>query len=53
MIHVRQYIITLRHDSGTIRIQTAASSKEQAVKQVCDAERAPYTAVINVKTIKP
>ena len=46
---MKEYIITLRHDAGQIRILTTASSQEQAVKQVCDYEFAPLSAVISVE----
>jgi len=46
---MQEYIITLRHDSGKISILTTASSQEQAVKQVCEYEFAPLSAVISVE----
>lgn len=49
---MKEYIITLRHDHGRIRIMTTASSQEQAVKQVCDCEFAPRSAVIDVEFIR-
>ncbi len=46
---MKEFKITLRHDSGVISIITTASSQEQAVKQVCDYEFAPLSAVISVE----
>lgn len=46
---MKEFKITLRHDAGVISIITTASSQEQAVKQVCDYEFAPLSAVISVK----
>jgi hypothetical protein len=45
---VREYVVTMRHDKGAIRIKTAASSAEWAVKQVLAAERAPLRAATRV-----
>ena len=44
----RKFTITLRHDRGEIKIATWASTKEQAVAQVLDAECAPESAVVCV-----
>lgn len=43
------YIVTMKHDHGTVRIQTFASSPEVAVEIVCRAETAPPSAVVSVK----
>ena len=45
---MREFTITLRHDDGKVSITTWADSKEQAVKQVLDAECAPENAVIGI-----
>jgi len=47
---MKQYIITLKHDNGKIAIRTAAISKEQAVRQVLNAENAPKCAIVSVRT---
>lgn len=46
MIH--RYIVTMRHDDGTVEIMTTASSPEQARRQVADAEGAPLRAAVDV-----
>lgn len=45
---MRDFKITLRHDDGEISITTWADSKEQAIKQVLDAEGAPESAVVGI-----
>jgi len=45
---IKKYILTLKHDEGEVEITTTASSKEAAIKSVCDAEHAPESAVIKV-----
>jgi hypothetical protein len=44
----KEFIVTLRHDSGTIKIITWASTKAQAIKQVLEYEGAPESAVVMV-----
>lgn len=41
-----QYRITLRHDGGKVRIVTNASNRDMAIAQVCNAEGAPRSAVL-------
>jgi hypothetical protein len=45
---MREFTIKLRHDNGKVSITTWADSKEQAIKQVLDAEGAPESAVIAI-----
>lgn len=45
---MNMYELTLRSDDGLRKITTSADSQEQAIKQVCDAEHAPESAVIKV-----
>lgn len=47
-----EYLIVLRHDRGKIRILTTATSLAQAIKQVCDFEFAPESAVIETKLVR-
>ena len=42
------YELTLKSDKGLTKVTTSASTREQAIKQVCDAENAPQSAVIKV-----
>ena len=44
----KKFTITLRHDQGEIKIATWASTKEQAIAQVLDAEGAPESAVVGI-----
>jgi hypothetical protein len=44
---MNQYAITLKNDSGTVRIITAASTLDVAIELVCNAELCPRRAVIN------
>jgi len=50
---MREFTIRLRHDGGKVDITTWADSKEQAVKQVLDAEGAPESAVIAISYSVP
>lgn len=47
-----RYRITLKHDSGIIRIVTTAGRLSQAIRQVLKFERAPFRAVVGVETIE-
>jgi hypothetical protein len=50
---MKEYVITLRRDrGGKISVLTTASSLAQAIKQVCDFEFAPESAVIETKLIR-
>ena len=48
---VKKYKVTLKSDKGKVNITTTASSEKQAIKQVCDIEHAPESAVISVKEL--
>jgi hypothetical protein len=43
---VKRYRVTMQHDHGMVRVETAATSMKSAVKMVCAAEGAPRGAVI-------
>lgn len=43
------FIVCLRHDKGKIRIATWASDTDNAIESVCNAEKAPKSAVLWVK----
>ena len=43
-----KYIVTMRHDSGLVRITTWASSPLAAGKVVCAAEQAPESAIVTI-----
>lgn len=42
---IHEYIVTIKHDNGRVRIRTAATCAETAANQVCAAEGAPLSAV--------
>jgi hypothetical protein len=42
-------IIKLSHDTGAAKISTYATSIDEAIKKVCEAENAPKQAVIYAK----
>jgi len=46
------YKLTVTHDQGTMTVKTSASSKEAAIKKVCDMEGCPKRAIIKVKNIE-
>lgn len=49
---MKQFIITLRHDKGKIKLKTAASSEDAAIQNVLNFEGCPRRAVINIKQQK-
>lgn len=52
---INMYELTLKSDDGLTKVTTSASTREQAMKQVCEAMHAPLSAVIKVVStnIKP
>jgi hypothetical protein len=50
---MNRYRVTLRHAGGRISIQTAASSQEQAIRQVLAFEGAPESAIQLVADLGP
>lgn len=42
-------IVKLKHDKGTVKISTWATSLQDAITKVCTAENCPETAVIYAK----
>ena len=45
---MNRYVVTLRHDHGTVDLKVTASSEETAIHMVLEAERALYSAVVSV-----
>lgn len=43
------FVVCLRHDKGKIKIATWASDTDKAMEIVCNAEKAPKSAVLWVK----
>lgn len=52
-LEIKQWVVTLKHDAGTVRIQTAAPTAASAETQVLLAEHAPASAVISVEELEP
>lgn len=50
-VNVKKYVLTIKHDGGTVNITTTASSKEQAIKQVCNSEKCPKSAILDIKEL--
>ena len=48
---MKNYIITVKHDDGTIKIKTAAISKVHAIMLVSAAENCPIDAIVTIKEI--
>ena len=46
------YDIKLKHDKGYITIRTTATSEENAKRTVLKSEKAPESAIKNIKVIK-
>lgn len=49
-MEIRKYKVKLKADNGEeVKITTTATSVQQAIKQVCDQQNAPESAVVSVK----
>lgn len=48
----KKYVVSLKHDNGTVNIKTVATSEKTAKENVLNAENAPASAVISVKEVK-
>jgi len=46
---MRHYILTVKHDNGTMKIKTFASSRQSARHIIMAAEGCPERAIINIK----
>lgn len=44
-----RYIVTLKHDTGKVKITTIAENKKEAIEKICCSEKAPICAAIEVK----
>ena len=45
----RRYIVTLKHDYGTVRLSIMAGDRTAAITGVCIAEGAPRSAVLRAR----
>lgn len=43
------FVVCLKHDKGKIKIATWASDTDEAIRRICDVEKAPKSAVLWVK----
>lgn len=50
---LKTFQVTIRHDSGKIRIKTAATDKDHAKNIICQAEGCPETAILKVIELIP
>ena len=48
---MKTYKVTLKHDTGTVRIKTSALDPESAILKVLDSESAPRSAVVRVDLV--
>ena len=48
---MNRYRLTLTHDTGKVRITTAASSEEAAIDIVLKAEGAPRRAIVEIEKL--
>jgi len=48
---MQRYIITLKHDRGKIKICSVSNSIKSATETVLDYEKAPESAIINIKIL--
>jgi len=49
---MKKYIIKLRHDNGTVSFIVIASSQDNAIKQVCNSENCPESAIYSIRECK-
>lgn len=45
---MKRYVVTLRHDHGTVDIGVTASSEKAAIQIVLEAERALESAIVSI-----
>ena len=48
-IEVNEYILTVKHDKGTVRFKTSASSEEEAKNKIMKHEGCPRSAIIKTE----
>ena len=48
----REYIVSVKHDKGTIRVRTSGSTIEASKKKIMDYEGCPECAIIGIKRCK-
>jgi hypothetical protein len=50
-MRIAKYRLTVRHDNGTVNIETQASSEDAAVQAIMNAERCPRRSITEVQEI--
>ena len=45
------YILTLKHDNGTVKIRVFANSIQESINAVTKAENCPESAITNIKVL--
>jgi hypothetical protein len=46
------YELTIKHDSGVMRIKTSASSEQMAKKLIIDYENCPEESILSLDLVK-
>jgi len=49
---VNQYVLTVKHDNGTVKIRTSGSSESAAIEKVMSSEGCPRRAITKVEKVK-
>lgn len=49
---MKKYIFTIKHDTGTTKLEITAKSKKSALQQFCTMEQAPERAILDIKRIE-
>jgi flavoprotein len=50
---IKEYIVTVEHDKGTIRIRTSGSTIEDAKNKIMNYEGCPEGAIISIYPYDP
>lgn len=50
---MNQYIVTVKHDTGTARLHVAANTITQAIRLVMNTEKCPESAITGAKQVRP
>lgn len=49
---IHKYKVVVKHDKGKATLTTTASNKEAAIKNICNTEKCPESAVVKVTELK-
>lgn len=50
---VRYYIAKIKHDDGNLYVKTAATSKENAIGNICSIEHCPKQSIQSIVEVSP